>query len=215
MKRLVSITAVAALVTFLHARPAAAEVAWELIYTREIDVSLCRGCGIMLAGTDFALVVNTGTEDIVGSQFFGATLTATSSSAGIRLRPFINEHYTSFVAIRPDEVFGSVMESTHPDFSSNGVLLTLLEPGEVHQNPRAQVIAFGIERTESPLPLLGSVHIDFTMTMAGRVARFRMDAQVRTGEFGLEFSRAARIRSVPLSTPAESKSWGRLKAQYR
>jgi hypothetical protein len=55
------------------------------------------------------------------------------------------------------------------------------------------------------------------MTMGGRFAQFRIDAEMHLGnvrEARLLFPSAARVSSVPIETPANHLTWGRLKSMY-
>jgi hypothetical protein len=120
--------------------------------------------------------------------------------------------------IHPHEALGSVRSLSNGAVGPNDVLLTLLAPGETHYNPGLQVLTFTLGRTEmSSTPVEGPVHFDVRMTMGGRFARFRIDAEMHLGDVRyarLLFPSAARVSSVPIGTPANHLTWGRLKSMH-
>lgn len=215
MPRPILIAAAALFALSLTHRLAAAESSWDLIYTDHLDLTLCsNGCGITLAGEDFALLVNTGAEDIQGTDFFAATFEVTPSSPEIRLLPFVNNPGPAITPIHPAEALGGVTAFGDAFIGPNDVLLTRLLPGEtLHNTYGLQVLAFIVGRSGLS-SFEGPVHFDIKMTMGGRVAQFPIDADVHLGDFRLLFPSAARVSSVPIATPATSVSWGRIKAQY-
>ena len=180
---------------------------FDFIYTDSIDVTLCIGCGITLAGLDFGLLVNTSDNPISDSEFNSAVFTAVSSVPGISLDPFINDPGAPIGPILPGEAVGSVTEG-------NEVLLTRLLPGETHRNtfPR-QVIAFMIDRDSTLFE--GEVRFDVTLEMLDEVATFRIIANLSLGPHDISFRSADRVSSQVIPTTTASMSWGQLKAAFR
>jgi hypothetical protein len=183
---------------------------WDFIYTDRIDVTLCtNGCGITLAGTGYALLVNKGTTDISASQLFGATYTVESSEPSIRLWPFVNNPGPPVAPIHPNEAVGSV-----GPYANNGVLLPLIQPGETFRNTWDwQVFAFGISREYGAYS--GPVRFDVTMNLGGESATFTIVADVHVGDHAINFVSAARTSSNGPPTAAVATTWGQLKARYR
>jgi len=210
MRRL-SMLAGLLLIAFLA--PPAYSTPFDLIYTDQMNVALCsNGCGITLAGSDFALIVNKGTTDITGAQMYGTVLTATSSSPEVGLFPFVNNPGgLDPTPIHPNEAVGSV-SSGPPD---NTLLLSRVLPGESFRNSSpAQFLAFSVRRTGTN-SFTGDVVFDVTTTLGADVATFQMVAHVSLGDFAISFPHVARVSSVPLVTPAQVTSWGRIKTLYR
>jgi hypothetical protein len=198
------------LVAILSSIPARAASTWDLIYTDHIVVTLCNnGCGITLAGADFALLVNTGASNLDAATVFGATFSATSSTPDLLLLPFVNDPGPVITPILPGEAVGSVLAGT------NQVLLTKVLPGETFRNAAGlQFLAFQIERTGTN-SYVGPVVFDVTMLMGGYMAMFTIRADVGLGESAILFPSAARVTAVPVATPARPTTWGTLKRLYR
>jgi len=166
---------------------------FDLIYTDQIDVTLCsNGCGITLAGCDFAVLVNTGTAPIATSVMTAAHFTAVSSEPTIRLTPFLNQYTSEFPDLEPGHARGSVC-------SNNAFLEALLLPGEVLENIQGnQFLAFNIERTEPENGTFeGPVSFDCTMDMGGERVTFRIDAMLHLGPHAIQFLHGARVHSEP------------------
>jgi hypothetical protein len=187
--------------------------AWDLIYADRIDVTLCDGCGITLAGKDFGLLVNTGATDILAPELFGATFSVVSSRPEITLAPFINNPGPPVAPIHPGEAVGSVIASDDEVAGSNAVLLTRLLPGEVHRNTAPlQLIAFQVARAGG---YQGPVRFDVTMVMGALVAYFTINADVHLGSHAIAFPGAARVSALPVATPVMRRTWGEIKTRYR
>ena len=60
---------------------------YDLIYSDRVDVTLCEGCGITLAGVDFGILVNTGALALGTDSLSAARFTATSSEPTLTLQP--------------------------------------------------------------------------------------------------------------------------------
>ena len=181
---------------------------FDFIFADTIDVTTFpSNTGFTLAGSDFGLVVNKGTTDISGSEFFGTTFTATSSIPAVTVHPFINNPGPAITPIHPDEALGSVQ-------SDNVVLTTKLLPGETHHNTAPeQVIAIEVH---SPPGFSGQAFFDISMVMGANRAHYGIVANFVFGsDFALAFRSAARVTSVPDATPTLQTSWGRLKSLYR
>jgi hypothetical protein len=199
------------LVAFALLPPGPAAAAhFDLVHVSRMDVTLCtNGCGITLAGMDFALFVNQGALPVAGSEFFATTFEAVSSEPTIRLRPFVNDPGGIVVApILPHEAVGST-------FSANALLAAALEPGETYRNTfPGQVLAFQLARLSGAYE--GPVRFDVTMQTGEETARFRIDAELRVGRSGaIAFRTAGRATSFDPVVDARVASWGRLKAAYR
>src|SRR5690242_2549542 len=77
---------------------------FDVILADSIDLTLCQGCGITLAGLDYGLIVNTGTQDITLADLDGATFSVSATRPDIVLFPFINIPNPVIVgAIHPGE----------------------------------------------------------------------------------------------------------------
>lgn len=203
------------LLAFLLAGPAAAACAlqaraatFDLIYADHIQVTTFpTNGGFTLAGTDIGLVVNKGVTNILAAEFFGTTFTASSSSPLVKPLPFINNPGPAITPIIPNEAIGSVS-------GANTVLTTKLLPGEIFANTTPyQVISLEVSY---PPGFSGHAVFDITMTMGGVVATYSITADFTLGAmFNIVFPSASRISGVPLVTPVQTTSWGRIKALYR
>ena len=165
--------------------------------------------GFTLSGDDIALVVNKGPTDINGPEFFGATLTCTSTNPAVSGFPFINNPGPPITPIHPNQAIGSVTVE-------NTVLPTKLLPGETfHNTSPLQVISLQVDY---PSGFSGSTRLDLSMTMGGEIAHHSIQMTFTEGPFGtfaIHFDSAARTSAVPVPTPAKQTSWGRLKKLYR
>ena len=168
---------------------------YDLIYTDVIDVTLCdNGCGITLAGCDFAVLVNTGTAPITADEMRAARFTAVSSESSMVLYPFLNQYTSELPALDPGHARGGVC-------STNAFLETLLLPGEVLENTQGfQFLAFNISRLSGTYE--GPVSFDCTMDMGSYRATFRIDAQVHLGPHAIQFLHGARVQARPGPPPA-------------
>ena len=165
--------------------------------------------GFTLSGNDIALVVNKGSTDINGPEFFGAALTCTSTNPAVTGFPFINNPGPPITPIHPNQAIGSVS-------SDNTVLQTKLLPGEtLHNTSPLQVISLQVDY---PSGFSGSTRLDLTMTMGGEIAHYSIQMTFTEGPFGsfaISFDSAARTSAMPLPTAAARTSWGELKKLYR
>ena len=185
----------AALLAVLVVAPSALAAPYDLIYTDRFDVTLCEnGCGITLAGCDFAVLVNTGTAPITEAEMRTARFNSVSSESTITLFPFLNI-YTSFIPpLEPGHARGAVCPS-------NAFLTSLLLPGEVFENIQGnQFLSFNISRINGGT-FEGPVTFDCTMDMGSFRATFRIEATVHLGPHALEFQHGARVQSVPGPPP--------------
>lgn len=196
---------------FLFAAPAVQAAHFDLIYTDRFDLNLCtNGCGLTLAGTGYALIVNEGLTDIGHAEMFSASCSATSSHPDFTMIAFVNDpNYPVIAPIHPQEAVGSVSP-----FSNNSVLLTQLHPGETHRNTyEAQFLAFEVHRNSGAYE--GPVQFNVSITVGGEEVQFVMLANVHVGQSAIRFVSAARTSSVPIPVPAARTSWGRVKALYQ
>ena len=200
--------------------PAAARP-YDIIYIDSFEVTLCSGCGITLAGMDYALLVNTGTSDITLEELKSATFTATSSQPGIKLIAFLNIPNQQVVgSVHPGEAVGSILPG------ENQMLLDQLQPGETLRNLSGmQFLAFEIERllpdsTGFPKDnhYQGPVDFQVLMSMGGYEARFGLHANVHYGDHQIIFltaTRSLREKAVLSVTAVRSRTWGKIKQIYR
>ena len=191
-----------ALLAVLVVAPSARAAPYDLIYTDRMDVTLCEnGCGITLAGCDFALLVNTGSTPISEAEMRTARFTAVSSESTITLSPFLNI-YASFVpALEPGHARGAVCPSDDDILTSNAFLTTFLLPGEIFENIQGnQFLAFTISRVGTST-YEGPVTFDCTMDMGGFRANFRIEATLHLGAPAIDFQHGARVQSVPGPPP--------------
>jgi hypothetical protein len=181
---------------------------FDLIYANRIDLTLCAGCGITLAGLDFALFANKGSAPVSGAEYFGATFEATSSHPSLQFYPFLNDPgYPVVAPILPNEVVGSVIPQ-------NALFLPLILPAETLRNTTpAQVLAFQVERTDTSYE--GPVTLTGRMTVGNETATFTILVDYHLGAHSIQFLQAARTSSAEPVTDARETSWGRIKASYR
>ena len=200
------------LVAITPLRSHAASGPFDLVFVDNFDVTLCSGCGITLAGLDYALLVNTGTTDITLDDLRAAQFSVVSSQPEISLHAFINIPNEEIVgAIHPGEAMGSVM-------TGNELLLDPLKPGETLRNlPEMQFMAFQIERLVGS-SYEGPVTFDIHMSMRDYELDYRLNAEVHEGDHAIMFltaTRAVRKSALLAATPARSSTWGELKRRYR
>jgi len=184
---------------------------FDLIYTDEIDVTLCPdGCGITVTGDSYALLVNTGATDIGAAELFATTFTCTSTQPQIRFVPFINNPGPPVAPIHPNEAVGSALNALP-------VLTPYLVPRETLRNTYPlQVLAFQIERVGTN-SYAGTVVFNIRMTMGTDVLLYSILANVTLGgpsEFAYSYPHAVRRTSGPLATPARPMTWGAIKQLY-
>jgi hypothetical protein len=195
---------------------------YDIIYVDSFDVTLCSGCGITLAGLDYALLVNTGPSDITLEELRSATFTAESSQPGIKLIAFLNIPNDQIVgAVRPREAMGSIWPG------GNEMLLDQLQPGETLRDLSGmQFMAFQISRVHTgdstSVPMdddyEGPVDFQVLMSMGGYEARFSLHANVHRGDHQIMFltaTRSLREKAVLGATPVRSTTWGKIKQIYR
>jgi hypothetical protein len=199
-------------ISLIGLRASAWAGAFDVIFVDSFDVTLCRGCGITLAGLDYALLVNTGTTDITLEDLEGAAFTVTSSMPEIILLPFINIPNPEVVgAIHPGEAVGSIIDG-------NQVLLAQLKSGETLRNlERLQFMAFQVDR-RGPGAYEGPVDFEVRMTIGDYEAQFSIHAEVHLGEHSIVFltvTRAMRKSALLRVTPTLNTTWGELKRRYR
>ena len=189
---------------------------FDLVHVSQFDVTLCDGCGITLAGSDFGLLVNKGATDITESELHAATFTATSSRPDFQFYPFLNDPGWVVVPphtlapIQPQEAVGSL--GPDPD---NHLLVPVLSPPEVLRDlAGAQFVAFEIRRDVGST-YVGPVTFVLRLQIGGEEAEFPMVANVSLGPHFIAFTQAARASSVPLPVAARPTSWGAIKSLYR
>ena len=188
--------------------PAARSATFDLIYADRIEVSTYpSNVGFTLSGTDIGLVVNKGLTNIDAAEFFGTTLSATSSDPSVQAIPFINNPGPAITPIHPNEALGSVT-------SLNGVLTSRLLAGETLRNTTPlQVISLQVNY---PSGFSGQVAFDVTMIMGANVAHYTIVGNFVLGSsFAISFPSAARVASMPLPTATRATTWGAIKRLYR
>jgi hypothetical protein len=192
---------------------------FDFIYADQITMSApLASWGITLAGLDFGLIVNKGTTSLGADELYAAEFRVdgipvwpdtTSPTIDPWLRPGINSGYLyhpSFAPIQPNEAVGSVG-------SDNGVLTTLVGPGETFRNSSpAQFIYFELGGTgDSP----GVVRFNVHLRMGDEQADFPMFVTlIDSPSYSIAFNHAARVSSAA-PTAAKVATWGRLKSLYR
>jgi hypothetical protein len=193
---------------------------FDFIYADQITMSApLASWGITLAGLDFGLIVNKGTTSLGADELYAAEFSVDgvpawpdtiSPTIDPWLRPGINSGYLyhpSFVAIQPNEAVGSVG-------SDNGVLTTLVGPGETFRNSSpAQFIYFELGGSEnSP----GVVRFNVHLRMGDDRVEFPMFVWlIDSPSYSIAFNHAARVSSTAGPTAAKITTWGRLKSLYR
>lgn len=201
--------------------PSLAQAArFDFIYADQITMRApLSGWGITLAGQDFGLIVNKGTASLGADELYAAVFSVEgvpvwpdtlSPMIDPHLMPGINSGYLyhpSFSPIQPDEAVGSVG-------SFNGVLTTLVGPGETFRNSSpAQFIYFemggtgnspGIVRFNVHL-LIGEDHVEFPIFVT----------LIDSPDYSIQFDHAARVSSVSGPTAAKRSTWGKVKKLYR
>ena len=169
---------------------------FDVILANSIDLTLCQGCGITLAGLDYGLIVNTGTTNITLSDLQGARFTVTASRPEVELYPFVNIPNPVIVGqIRPGEAMGSII-------AGNALLLPLLRPGETLRNLAGlQFMAYQVDRGFNTYQ--GPIDWDVNMTMAGYTAQFRIHGEVHLGAHAIRFLTATRVSAGPGNGPPD------------
>ena len=183
-----------ALVLFLGGFPSPTRAGpFDVILANSIDLTLCQGCGITLAGLDYGLIVNTGTTDVTLTDLGGARFTVSASRPEVVLIPFVNIPNPVIVgAIHPGEAMGSII-------AGNTLLLPLLRPGETLRNLAGlQFMAYQVDRGFNTYQ--GPIDWDVAMTMAGYTARFRIHAEVHLGLHSIRFLTATRVSAEPANS---------------
>jgi hypothetical protein len=193
---------------------------FDFIYADQITMSApLASWAITLAGLDFGIIVNTGSASLGADQLYAAEFTvdgvpappdSTSPTIDPWLRPGFNSGYLyhpSFSPIQSNEAVGSVQ-------SGNGVLTTLVRPGETFRNSSpAQFIYFELGGTgNSP----GVVRFDVHLHLGDDRVDFPMFVTlIDSPSYLIAFDHAARVSSTAGPTAAKSTTWGRLKGLYR
>jgi hypothetical protein len=166
---------------------------------------LCQGCGLVLEGADFALIANTGTEDIPDADLLNVTFSVTSSAHQIEVAAFPNEFRPIVGPVRPQEVVGRVEPI-------NQVLLQHVAPGETHRNA-GPLFGFLIYANEE---YNGIAILEVTMRIGDHEYTHSIVAEVRPSFFAdLTIRSATRGSAVPIPTPAAKTTWGAIKSTYR
>jgi hypothetical protein len=209
VRRLVPLLVVVLALTVLCSPSSAGP--YDLIVADGVDVTLCEGCGIMLAELGYALLVNTGSKDITIADLRGATFTVTSSRPDIELYPIINIPNEDLVGrIQPGEAVGSI-------YPGNEILLSLVRPEENVRNLGHQFMAFQVERRSSTYE--GPVDFNVHLALAGYEVDYAIHVEAHLGQHSIGFltaKRVGRMTAVPMEvTPVRATTWGAIKRIYR
>lgn len=155
--------------------------------------------------------MNTNAFNITGAQMYATTFTASSSRPELELIPFVNNPGgLDPTPILPNEAVGSVTT-----LLDNTVLLTEILAGEVFRNSYpAQFLAFQIGRTGTNA-YVDPVVFNVGMTMGADKAQFTILADVALEPHEISFKTASRVSSVPIATPVQAMTWGKIKTLYR
>jgi hypothetical protein len=166
---------------------------------------LCGGCGLRLAGADFALIVNTGTGDIPDEALFDATFEVRSSAPQIEMAIFPNTFRGPVGPVRPREAVGLVVPI-------NQVMLQMIEPGETFRNA-GTVFLLDIYAHEN---YDGPVTFEVAMTIGDHRYYNTILSDVRAGSVAdMTIHAAGRGSAVPIDTPVRGTTWGAIKKTYR
>ena len=204
--KLRSLLAVAA-ITIAAARPAHAEH-FDVLYADHYDLTLCTGCGITLAGSDFAFFANKSAAPIDAATFNSIQYTVVTSTPDLKLIPYAFTPGPSIMPILMDQVVGNI-EDVYPQ---NSILLTQLLPGEVFRDVQSTgMLGFTVERHG---PYEGPVTCHMTMKLGQDVASFDLTFDYHEGPHNIVFLSAARASST-IPTATARTSWGKIKAIYR
>ena len=200
-----------ALVTLLAAAhltlaaPALAAGPYDVVMIDRLDLQLCAGCGLYLSGADFALIVNTGTQNIPDSDLLNATFSVRSSAEEIEMAAFPNTFRPLVGPIRPREMVGLVQPI-------NQIMLQSLQPGETFRNTGPM---FGLQ-VYAKRDYAGPVSFEIQMQMGGYQFINVIYAEVRPGFFAdMTIHSAGRGGANPITTPTAKTTWGAIKATYR
>jgi hypothetical protein len=201
IRTLVTLLAVAGLAI---AAPASAGP-YDVIMIDRPVFQLCAGCGLYLSGADFALIVNTGTQDIPDEDLLNATFFVRSSAEEIEMACFANPFRPLVGPVRHNEVVGLVQPI-------NQVMLQYVAPGETFRN-RGPI--FGMQ-VYCHRDYIGPVSFEIHMRIGDHQYVNVISAEVRSGFFAdMEILSAGRGSANPITTPTTSTTWGAIKATYR
>jgi len=166
---------------------------------------LCGGCGLWISGADFALIANTGTEDISDAELANATFSVRTSAPEIEAAAFPNIYRPVVGPIRPGEVVGRVQPI-------NQIMLQMVDPGEAFRN-NGPLFGFQIYANQS---YDGSVIIEIEMRIGDHQYVNSIYADVRPSFYAdVTIHSAGRGTAFPIPTPASKTTWGAIKATYR
>lgn len=195
----------AALTTLAGTSPATAAT-FDLIWADHLIVTNPGIAGFSLS-IDVALIVNKGPADITSSELSATTIRSSSSDPAVMIFAANENAGPLITPIHPNEAAGNVS-------AFNDVLTTKLLPDEtLHDLAGGPVFSFLMR---FPTTFLGSVVLDFTMTVGANQAQYSMLVDFVSGSsFTVAFPSASRVSSVPLATLAVPTTWGRLKSLYR
>ena len=214
----------AALALTLAAATPAHATRFDVIYADHFDLTLCEGCGITLAGADFALFVNRSTTSIDLPTFNSIEYTVVSSVPDLHLRPYAFSPGPSIMPIEQNEAVGNISAQ----YPQNSILLTQLLPFEVfHDAGSTGTLGFTVERHGA---YEGPVTCTITMKLGQDVATFDIHFDYHLGPHNIVFLSAKTAHAHPLpvavgrgaaqtetTLPAATArtSWGAIKALYR
>ena len=166
---------------------------------------LCGGCGIWLSGADFALIANTGTQDISDAELLNTTFFVRTSSPEIEATAFSNIYRPVVGPVHPGEVVGRVQPI-------NQIMLQMLDPGEVFRNNGP---LFGLQ-VYANQPYDGPVSIEVQMRIGDYLYVNVITADVRLNFYSdVTINAAGRGTANPVTTPTGKTTWGAIKATYR
>ncbi len=185
--------------TLLIGSATGANASFDFIYTDDMDVSLCEGCGITTSFGSFGLIANTDTKDIVLSDInYGdfRVISATPSVEGFYLNLFSNQMEVYF-PIKPGEVIGGVTDE-------NSILLNLVQNGETFRDVAPyQFLGLNIQRNTGNT-YVGYVNFDLTIEMAGEIATFQTHTDMQLGTPSVNIISGARVSSTVVPEPISS-----------
>ena len=166
---------------------------------------LCGGCGLRLAGADFALIINTGAEDISDQDLLDATVEVRSSAPQIEMAIFPNTFRGPVGPVRPREAVGRVVPI-------NQIMLQMVESGETFRNA-GTIFLLDIYAHET---YDGPVSFEVAMTIDDHRYYNTIIADVRSNWYAdMSINAAGRGSAVPVKTPVQPTTWGAIKKTYR
>src|SRR5262245_54608045 len=152
---------------------------------------LCGGCGIWLSGADFALIANTGTQDISDADLLNTTFFVRTSSPEIEATAFSNIYRPAVGPVRPGEVVGRVQPI-------NQIMLQMVEPGETFRN-NGPLFGLQVYATQN---FDGPVLIEVQMQIGDHMYVNAITADVRlAGYADVTINAAGRGTANPVTTP--------------